>query len=764
MRDKLVVLALIAFSSPALAHAQKWLGQLPQKAPKDMTFYDYREAFQRYFNAESLTPELALEGRHLNERFNIEQYKLFMRWAWFTEPRVYPSGRWDFEKIDAVRRRLAVDDNRLLMKEMSLNLLNLTYKRGKIEWPANTWKPLGPSDAIGGTNLGRVTSIQFSPMDSRIIYVSTADGGVWKSSDSGRSWAPIFDSQPTLSVGDVVIDPHKSQIIYVATSDPFGYGTPFWGGTYSIGVSKSTDGGNTWTATGLPWSVSQERTIRRLAISPTEGNILLAATSDGLYRTSNAGSTWTRVLDESAFDVKFERSDGRIVYVTTDRVYKSRDAGATFFPLSATCSGTRYTIEIARTNPEVLYTLCTDGVVQKSTNAGATWTTVTAPRVILFGYYDNVLAVSPRDDKDVYVAGFDMRRSTDGGTTWTTVRPAGHVDNHYIKFLPGSGSTLLVGNDGGLFKSVNSGASWSPLNKGLEITQFYSIGSSRAKPSIMELGAQDNGNMKYDAGAFENIGDGDGMQGFIDWSNVNNIYISFEFGDFRRSTNGGASFTAIPTPAKGQGKASWISPWCQDPVVPNTIYAGTDRVYKSTNQGTTWTPISNPFPGIATLSVLKVAPSNVDFIYAAGGTKLYRTQDGGASWTEITAGLPVETNYLTDIAVNDKDPRVLYVTFSGYTAGQKVYKSADGGSTWINITGSLPNMPANAIVHENKADNPLYVGTDAGVYYLNDRLKDWVPYKSELPNVIVNHLEIDYATGIIRAATYGRGVWEAGLN
>jgi hypothetical protein len=119
---------------------------------------------------------------------------------------------------------------------------------------------------------------------------------------------------------------------------------------------------------------------------------------------------------------------------------------------------------------------------------------------------------------------------------------------------------------------------------------------------------------------------------------------------------------------------------------------------------------------------------------------------------------------LTDVAVNDTNPDTAYVTFSGYNAGEKVYKTTDGGSHWTNISGSLPNMPADSIVHENKSDNPLYLGTDAGVYYINDTLKDWVPYKAGLPNVIVDQLEIHYGTKVVRAATYGRGLWEAPLN
>jgi hypothetical protein len=265
--------------------------------------------------------------------------------------------------------------------------------------------------------------------------------------------------------------------------------------------------------------------------------------------------------------------------------------------------------------------------------------------------------------------------------------------------------------------------------------------------------------MKYNAGVFTNITNADGMRGFIDWSNSNNVYASIQYGGLYRSTNGGATFTSISTPSGG----AWVTPWMQDPRVAHTIYAATDKVYKSTNQGTTWTEISGSLAGISRFTVLQVAPSNARYIYAGSGSKLHRTRNGGATWTDITAGLPVAANFLTELAIHDYDPNIVYVTFSGYNAGQKVFKSCDGGLSWINISGSLPNMPANAIVHERKYNNPLYVGTDAGVYYINDDLSDWIPYKFGLPNVIVDQLQIHYGTKVIRAATYGRGAWQAPL-
>src|SRR5262249_19907355 len=155
--------------------------------------------------------------------------------------------------------------------------------------------------------------------------------------------------------------------------------------------------------------------------------------------------------------------------------------------------------------------------------------------VTLYGYYDNVLAVSPIDDKIVYVAGFDMKRTTDGGTTWASVPMAAHPDNHTITFFPASSTNILVGNDTALFNTINDGSTWTSLNKGLSIMQFYRLGISKINPAIMISGAQDNGNVKYNAGAFSNVTNADGMKGFIDWSNTNVIYAAIQYGALYRS-------------------------------------------------------------------------------------------------------------------------------------------------------------------------------------------------------------------------------------
>jgi photosystem II stability/assembly factor-like uncharacterized protein len=185
-------------------------------------------------------------------------------------------------------------------------------------------------------------------------------------------------------------------------------------------------------------------------------------------------------------------------------------------------------------------------------------------------------------------------------------------------------------------------------------------------------------------------------------------------------------------------------------------------VYKSTNQGTTWAAISGALSGAGSLTILKVH-INPNFLLAGAGGKLYRTINGGTSWTDITGTLPVGANYLTDAVMSDTDPQMIWATFSGYNAGQKVYKSTNGGATWSNISGTLPNIPVNCVVYEKKAKNPIYIGTDAGVYYVKDGLANFVPYKVGLPNVIIDQLAIHYGGGKIVAATYGRGLWHSNL-
>jgi photosystem II stability/assembly factor-like uncharacterized protein len=764
MSKKLIVctLAMSIFVVSSSARAQQWLNDLPQTSTAELSIADITALFEKYYRdhqvdvrKESFEPNPKFESEEA-EKFKIstEEVKLFRRWQWLVEPRAYPSGKLDQARLEALRDTVPQADVKLQQQaEAGWQDKVLEARRARPHW-----EPIGPRDAVGGTNMGRVNCLEFDPKNPRIIFICSADGGVWKSVNGGATWATTFDLEPTLSTGDVAISRQHPNVIYVATSDAFGYNVPFWGGTYSVGVVKSLDGGLTWKKTNLTWTVAQNRTIRRLVIHPTNDKILLAATSAGVYRTDNGGASWKLVVPTSAYTAEFDPSNGKIAYVTTNQVFKSTTAGATFSALTATCAGSRYNLKISHSNPGVLYTLCTNGTVQKSVDAGLTWSNTTPPGVSLYGYYDDVLAVSPMDPKILVVAGFNIMKSTDGGTSWNAVPAAGHVDNHTIRFAPGSSTTLFSGNDGGIFKSIDGGSNWTSLNKGLAITQFYSLGVGATSSTIIVAGAQDNGNMKYAAGSFSSITNADGMRDFVDWSNNSVIYASIQYGSLYRSTNGGSTFTSISTPASG----AWETPWSQDATTATTIYAATDKVYKSVDQGTTWTPLGT-LSGLS-FTVLRVASSNPKVIYAGSGSKLFRTANGGGTWTDISAGLPLATNLLTDVAIDSTNPDAVFATFSGYVAGEKVYRTSNGGASWTNFSGSLPNMPVDTIVYESGSNHAIYIGTDAGVYYRDGHLSNWIPYKTGLPNVIVDGLHIDYGHKELFAATYGRGIWKAPLH
>jgi len=271
-------------------------------------------------------------------------------------------------------------------------------------------------------------------------------------------------------------------------------------------------------------------------------------------------------------------------------------------------------------------------------------------------------------------------------------------------------------------------------------------------------GSQDNGSTLLKNGSWTHVTGGDGMECVVDYSNPNIMYSTSQYGNVYKSNDGGNSFNGITGSISGSG--AWVTPYTLDPVNPNTIYLGYEDVWKSTNGGNTWNTISN-FPNSIDLKSLVVAPSNNNVIYAATNNTIYTTTNGGGNWTNITSGLP--NNVITYISVHNLDPNIIWVSLSGFDMAEKVYKSIDGGINWSNVSGNLPNLPINCIVYENGTNNGVYVGTDMGIYYKNDDLIQWQSFMTGLPNVIVNELEIHYPTGKIRAATYGRGVWESDL-
>ncbi len=750
-----LTLFIVLFSCSSLLHAQPWKDKL---GDNERNLYKIQSEFNKVY--EGREPARGLEEKEKDEE-NSAGWMIYKRWEWFWSQRVYPTG--DLPAPDILQTR---------MKEYE-------DKYGKQPTGAIGWSLIGPAvipTSAGGA--GRINCVAVNPADTNIIFVGTASGGLWKSTNGGSSWSTNTDAFGTLGITAIVFDPVDANIMYIATGDADA------GDTYSVGVLKSTNGGTTWNTTGLNYSTSSTVTIRALVIHPTNGNILLATTGSGIYKTTNAGTNWSSVASGNFRDLEVNKADPTIWYATKTYVgvYKSTNTGASFSALAGGLPSVvagRVAIAIAASSPSTVYAIFVNGAsgfggLYRTTDAGTTWTLQSnTPNILSWdgtgsdgqGWYDLVLDVDPTNPAVVYVGGINLYKSSTSGSSWTKIThwysgagyPYIHADQHGFAFHPGKNTTIYAANDGGIFRSRNGGTSWTDISSGLAITQFYRLGTSQTNPNRIYAGAQDNGTDAYINGNWDRIIGGDGMEALIDYSNENIGYGELYYGAINRTTDGGNSFSSITNGIGEDG--GWITPYVINPINPATLYLGTTKVYRTRNRGNSWTAISGALTG-NTLYTLAVAKTDTNTIYAGDNSNLFKTTNGGTTWTNITSGLPGASQ--TYVAVDPTNAQVVYVTFSGY-GSQKVYKTTNGGSSWTNISTGLPSIPTNCITIHPTTTTNLYVGTDVGVYNSSDGGATWQSFSVGLPNVVIDELEFYAAGNKLRAATYGRGIWQISL-
>ncbi|HBS84940.1 MAG: hypothetical protein A2W91_06875 [Bacteroidetes bacterium GWF2_38_335] len=751
---KTIFVFSLALIFSAATYSQPWMKSLEKKDGLTTTynFYDIQKAFNDYWKDRKIE-----KGKG---------WKQFKRWENFMEPRVYPSGNFN---PDALWNAWLEEQKRNGSKDVTA-----------------TWSLLGPVDVPldnGGTKrgAGRINCIEFHPSNPNIFWIGTPSGGLWKTTDGGITWTVLTENLPSLGVSDIAVDYTNPDIIYIATGDGDA------SDTHSIGVLKSTDGGLTWNTTGLTYGVSSFKITRRLIMHPSDPLTLIAATNGGIEKTTDGGVTWDNKIMGHFKDVEFKPGDPSVVYAgkySSSRFYKSVDGGELFSVSSDSLPYPeigRLEIAVTPANPNYVYALACNSDdygflgFYKSTDQGVTWTEmIDASSINLLGWssngddaggqgwYDLSIAASPTNANEVYVGGVNQWKTTDGGTTWEINShwygdnaAYVHADVHTLDYNY-LNNTLYSGNDGGLYKTTDGGNNWTDISDGLSILQIYRMGTSVTNPDILAVGAQDNGSMKMDGTNWSAILGGDGMECIVDYTNPDIIYAEYYYGDMYRSDNGGLDWTGIK-PA-GAGDGGWVTPFVMHPTNPDILYAGFTKLYKSLNKGISWEAISGTY---ATIVAIAVAPSNPDYIYIATSSNVYRTKNGGLTWTNVSSGF--SPNNITYLSVSQYDPEKVFVSFSGYTTGQRFYKSENAGTNWTNYSSGLPNIPINCSVYQKNSNDALYAGTDLGVYYINKAMSEWIPFNDGLPNVIVNELEIQYATGKLRAATYGRGVWESDL-
>ena len=791
-----ILTALIISFSFAQNRPQKLLITLNEK--KILTLPEIQKSFNDYWNPYNVKDGYYFEN---GVKKKAAGWKIFKRWEWYWENRV------NIETGEFPNTNSNIEYEKYLNSKQ--NLSKITYDEN--------WFNLGTNSSTGGyAGIGRINCIAFHPSDANTFWIGSPSGGLWKTTDGGGSWTILNNHEIVLGVSDIAIpsDYSTSNNMYIATGDRDGGSMWSLGGGQSAdnvttGVYKSTDGGSTWSATGLTFTKSSGVLITRLLIDPTNSTILYASVIDfntvldGIYKSTNSGTSWSLIHPYSPFlviDMEFKPGDPSTIYASSfgysaGYVFKTTNGGTTWSYASMT-GGYRVELAVSTNNSTMVYALaCNTGGglagVYKSTNGGTSFTRVDlGSKSMLYYYsdgsgsnigqgsYDLCIAASPTDANTVYLGGINTWKSTDGGFNWTISNmwtsstyynfvgaPVAHADKHTLAFQ--NGTTLFEGNDGGIYKTINGGSSWNDLTNGLVISQIYRIGVSQTSVNTVLTGLQDNGSKLYNSGFWTDVKGGDGMECIVDYSNSNYMYATYVRGQISRSTNGGLSFpTDISSNIPGgQPTGAWVTPYIIDPTNSQTLYAGYDRVWKTTNRGDNWSIASPVLSASAKLRSIAIAPSNSNYLYAADLTNMWRTTNGGTNWTAVT--LPANSNSLTYIAVKNNDPNTVWITFGGYTDGAKVYESTNSGSSWTNISTGLPNLPVMCIVYYKVATNRnvLFVGTDLGVY-VKDGTNNWVPFNTGLPNVVVTELEILYTAGTnkLRAGTYGRGLWETNID
>jgi photosystem II stability/assembly factor-like uncharacterized protein len=682
--------------------------------------------------------------------------------------------RWEWLMLTRVDKQGNLPDPAIAAREFS------KYKSQHPQFFDGTlrdimWEPVGTADVPSeGGGAGRTNVLEFDPANSNIMYVGAAGGGVWKTTDAGVTWTSITDGFPNSGVADIAISKQNSNTIYVATGDGYGYeatwqaDNDFWGGVYSSGIMKSTDGGLTWNTTGLSYEQDHLEIVQRVVVNPENDQIVLAATRGGIYYSDDAGVTFTKVSEVHCYDFAFKPDDANTVYSGGEKnILQSTDAGLTWTSIHDGMDNGRLSIETTAANPQVIYAFSEGGKFKKSSDGGITWDSKSKPnsKTSFYGYYDTDFGVSDVDENALIAGGLEIVMSNNGADSWTNVSSWDawdedyyvHADGKCSEFLPGSATTAFSTNDGGIFITYDFGETWKDLSNGLRIAQIYRLGTSLSNPDKVISGWQDNGSNLWDGTSWRRVYGADGMEAAIDPINENILYEETQYGGLNKSTDNGFNWQNI-SPSGGD----WVTPYIIDPVDNNTLYyGGSSSLYKSTNAGQSWDNVEGNWGGA--LFAIAVAPGNNQYVYAASLTKIKRSSDGGNSWTDVTAGLPLGDVGLNYIAVDNNDPENVFVALSAYSAGEKVYQSTDAGATWSNISGTLPNIPVNTIVYHPDSQNGVYIGTDLGVFYRDNTLADWIPFMNGLPNVMVHELEINNTSAKLVAATYGRGIWQSDL-
>ena len=690
---------------------------------------------------------------------------------------------------------------------------------------------------------GRIADIAIDPNDQSTWYVAVGSGGVWKTVNEGTTWEAVFENEDAYSIGCVTIDPNDSNTIWVGTGENIsgrhvGYGA---------GVYRSLDAGKNWENMGLPNSEH----IGMIRVDPRDSNVVFVAAQGplwsgggdrGLYKSTDGGKNWRKVLGDGhgnnesddrytgVSEVHMDPRNPDVMYAVTWQrfrnvavllnggpatgIHKSEDGGETWRELTEGLPEeimAKTGLAISPQNPDVIYATIElanrTGSMYRSEDGGESWVKGAdyAPGGTGPHYY-NELWASPHQFDRVYHADVNLHVTEDGGKTMTKLaHDTKHVDHHAMAFNPDDENYILVGNDGGLYESYDLGKTWRFISN-MPITQYYKVAVDYDEPFYNVYGGtQDNNSHGGPSRTDNNIGIrhsdwfvtlfGDGHQSAVDPNNPDIIYAQWQQGNLARyDRKTGENVYIRPQAREGEppDRYNWDAPILISPHDSATLYFGSQRVWKSTNYGDSWEPISGdltrnenrvkqPVMGrtwsydspwdlyamsmFNTIVNVSESPLVPGLIYVGTDDGLIQvTEDGGANWRRIDKlpGVP-DRFFVNDIKADLHDPDTVYVVVDDHKSGDfspYVLKSTNRGKSWKSIAGNLPERHILwRIVQDHEMPELMFLGTEFGVFFTVNGGGAWTKLKGNVPNIPFRDLAIQTRENDLVGATFGRSFY-----
>lgn len=730
-----------------------------------VNFYEVCEAAESYFDT-------------IDKYAKGSGYKGFLRWKEGNEYKFYPTGRRDNVDPHFANNALKVYKQRF--PEQFIDNIRMT----------GGWQELGPNsiDEITGqysAGIGRIEEVYADPANMNKLYLGSRSGGLWRSLDEGLTWqGGASDFLPGSGVNTFGVDPLDTNHLLVNIRNARN------GTTY--GIYESMDGGATLTQTAFnpanlgEGGLGSNFAIHVIAYHPSIPNMVFVGTNSGLYKSIDNMATWTEVNTSGSYTfIKFHPTNAAIVYSVSnsngnrDFIYKSVNTGDTFIttgPISGNANRSGR-IEVSANAPSNVYFANSNGI-HKSTDNGDTFSLIAVPSatggVGAFG-------VNSQNELNMITGGIDAYRSDDEGMTFTKAtywslgssqHGAGSFQDRYdnstvyvhadLRKINSINGVFYMGTDGTMAKSADGGITWVDLMRdGVGVRENYKLGVSQSNNGIAISGSQDNGTSIYKNTGWIEFYGADGMEGLVHPLNDDWLIGSLQYGGRRRTKDGGYSQGGVSP--SGSSGGSWQAPIAYDPNNHMTIYDFRDGVRKSEDFGSSHTLIGSPSTFLSNAIVnAEIAQNDSQIMVITNYSQIEKSIDGGANFSSINGSLPIAA--IQDVAFDPLNDDTIIVVYASYqNNSEKVYMTTDGGGTWNNITFNIGDIPVHTVVIDHSAQSNIYLGTEVGVYTKPMAGNLWSLYSTDLPNTTVEELEINFGANSLKAATWGRGLWEYDL-